>query len=339
MKSSKTLLLSVILTTYNRSKSLARSIESILNQTLTNFECIVVNDGSIDDTQQVLDDYVKRDNRIKLLYQKNQGPSVARNAGIRRAKGSYIALMDDDDVSLPQRLEKQWRFLQEHTEYAACTCDYEDRQQDKKLTRFIKNSDTKMAYGMQELLQIPKVPFVLSPMSMFKKAAFVVCGGYRSFFRFKQDLDLTLRFQEKFHIGVVPESLYIYTSWRDNLGANLSSSDLVLGLKYTLACYISTLYRRLHHMDPIYAKWSLDSILAQTSKLPLPLRVNYLRQCSRLLDFPTICSSAELLEIMDIADTLSQGLDRQYKRFKQKVMVRLLQRRRWLDLLAFLRRR
>ena len=336
MQPNKKLSVSVILTTYNRAKSLARSIESILNQTLTNFELITVNDGSTDDTQKILDDYVKRDSRIKVLDQQNQGPAAARNAGIRRAKGVYIALMDDDDFSLPKRLEEQWRFLRAHKQYAACTCDYEVRRQDKNLTSFVKNSDTKMAYDAEELLQNPRGPFSLGPMSMFIKTAFVLSGGYRPFFKLQEDLDHTLRFQEKFHIGSVPKCLYIYTHWMNNLRGNLSSSNLTLGLQYDLVAYISALYRRLHHMDPVEAGWSMDDILAQASKLPLPLRKHYLGKCRRTLDVPIVWSSVELQEMVYLANMLRQGVKRRHKKFRRKLLRKLMQYGYWSQVISFL---
>jgi len=95
--------ISVIIPTYNRANFICETIDSVLNQTYQDYEIIVVDDGSTDDTKQVLSKY---GNRIIYIYQENQQVGAARNNGIRHSKGKYIALLDSDDVWLPQKLEK-----------------------------------------------------------------------------------------------------------------------------------------------------------------------------------------------------------------------------------------
>ena len=97
---------SVIIPTYNRAKLIKRSILSVLNQTYQNFEIIVVDDGSADDTKSVVESF----NNPKIRYIRhdiNKGQSAARNTGIKNAKGKYIAFQDSDDEWLPEKLEKQ----------------------------------------------------------------------------------------------------------------------------------------------------------------------------------------------------------------------------------------
>jgi glycosyltransferase involved in cell wall biosynthesis len=99
-------LVSVILPTYNRAHVLGKAIESILNQTYSNFEIIIVDDGSLDSTEKLVARY--RDNRIKYIrHTKNQGAVAARNTGIVASKGEYIAFQDSDNEWLPEKLEKQ----------------------------------------------------------------------------------------------------------------------------------------------------------------------------------------------------------------------------------------
>jgi predicted O-linked N-acetylglucosamine transferase (SPINDLY family)/cellulose synthase/poly-beta-1,6-N-acetylglucosamine synthase-like glycosyltransferase len=102
-------LISVILTTYNHEKYISESIESVLNQTLQDFELIIVNDGSTDKTDEIIKNF--RDSRIRYIYQENQGPSVATNNAILVSRGKYIALMTGDDVCDPSRLEKEYNYL------------------------------------------------------------------------------------------------------------------------------------------------------------------------------------------------------------------------------------
>ncbi|RLF83553.1 glycosyl transferase, partial [Thermococci archaeon] len=97
---------SVIIPTYNRANLLKRAIASVLNQTFTDFELIVVDDASPDNTPEVVRSI--NDGRIRYVrLKKNSGGPVARNTGIRKARGRFIALLDDDDEWLPNRLELQ----------------------------------------------------------------------------------------------------------------------------------------------------------------------------------------------------------------------------------------
>ncbi len=99
---------SFVMSTYNREKSIRGAMDSILNQTRKDFEVIVVNDGSTDSTAQILDEYAKKDPRVKVITnKKNQGLVAGLNKGLDAARGKYIIRMDDDDKSMPYRVERQ----------------------------------------------------------------------------------------------------------------------------------------------------------------------------------------------------------------------------------------
>ncbi len=102
---------------YNREKFLSDAIESILNQTITNFEFIIIDDGSTDHSVDTIKKYAEVDNRIKyLLNENNKGVGFSRNLGMAIAQGEYIAIMDSDDICLPTRFEKQLTFFEAHPE-------------------------------------------------------------------------------------------------------------------------------------------------------------------------------------------------------------------------------
>jgi glycosyltransferase involved in cell wall biosynthesis len=104
-------LFSIILTTYNRSHFLPRAIRSVLRQTFSNFELIIIDDHSSDNTQQIVSEF-SEDNKITYIQQThNQGVSTARNTGIQRAKGEYICFLDDDDEYYPEFLQEIDIFL------------------------------------------------------------------------------------------------------------------------------------------------------------------------------------------------------------------------------------
>lgn len=112
-------LVSVIMTAKNEAGTIASAILSILKQTLDNFELIVVNDGSTDDTEQILNAF--KDRRIRIVSNRiNKGISWSRNLAITMAQGKYIAIFDADDVSAPNRLETQTVFLEMNPDVALC---------------------------------------------------------------------------------------------------------------------------------------------------------------------------------------------------------------------------
>jgi len=100
------------------------ALESVMNQTHLNWECIVVNDGSIDRTEEVALNWVRRDHRFIYLKKENGGLSSARNMGLRIARGRYIQFLDSDDVIHEEKFEIQLKLLKDHSENALSYCDY-----------------------------------------------------------------------------------------------------------------------------------------------------------------------------------------------------------------------
>lgn len=110
---------SVIIPFYNAQNTLNRAIESIANQTLAEFECILVNNNSTDNSVDIALSWTQKDPRFILVHEKQQGVMFASNKGSQYAQGRYIARMDADDISMPDRLEKQCGFLNNNTEFGA----------------------------------------------------------------------------------------------------------------------------------------------------------------------------------------------------------------------------
>ncbi len=113
-------MVSIITPCYNGARFVGETIESVLTQTYSHWEMIVVDDGSADGSERIISEYVRRDPRIRLIRQKNAGAACARNAGLRQATGQYIALLDADDIWEPVFLERQLAFMREKN--AACVC-------------------------------------------------------------------------------------------------------------------------------------------------------------------------------------------------------------------------
>lgn len=137
-------MVSVLMPAYNAEKYIGEAIESILNQTFTDFEFIIINDSSTDKTEEIIEEYAKKDNRI--VYEKNDKNmkiSKTLNRGMDMAKGKYIARMDADDVSFKERLEKQVKYMEENPNCGVIgTCFLGFQNDDKtKTTKNIRPED------------------------------------------------------------------------------------------------------------------------------------------------------------------------------------------------------
>ena len=112
--------ISIIMGVFNCSATLGDSIDSILNQTYTDWKFIICDDGSTDNTFQIIKEYQNRysDKFVILKNEKNMGLNYTLNRCLKEAKGEYVARMDGDDISLPERLKKEVEFLESHSEYA-----------------------------------------------------------------------------------------------------------------------------------------------------------------------------------------------------------------------------
>ena len=116
--------ISVVVPVYNTASTLPRCLDSVLGQTFTDFEIIIVNDGSTDESHAVIASYAATHPEIVVVTQENQGLGAARNAGIRAARGTYIACVDSDDLIDSTMLEKMLRAVEDHeADVAICQAD------------------------------------------------------------------------------------------------------------------------------------------------------------------------------------------------------------------------
>ncbi|MCX5806895.1 MAG: glycosyltransferase [Proteobacteria bacterium] len=186
----------VLITVFNGEHYLGKAIESVLSQTFSDFEVLVVNDGSIDSTSKILNSY--KDERIRVISNKeNTGPARSSNIGLRMAKGRYIARMDADDISLPERLEKQVRFLDSHEKIKLIGSAWYAIDEN----------------GLEQSVVMPPqgrhaVHFMCHGTIMAKRECIEAIGFYNEIFRYSLDYDFLLRFQEAYEIGILDEPLY-----------------------------------------------------------------------------------------------------------------------------------
>lgn len=190
---SSTPTISVLMSVYNGEKYLAEAVESILAQTLADFELIVIDDGSSDRSLAMLQRYAAKDPRVRLTSRPNQGLTRTLNEALAQARGEFIARMDSDDVARPDRFENQVRFLREHPE-VICTGGYfELIDGEGRLLTCLKPPTDDAEIQRQALAGHGSI---CHPTAMIRHEALKRINGYDTDFKTAQDLDLWLRLGE-----------------------------------------------------------------------------------------------------------------------------------------------
>ena len=197
----QTPLVSVIIPTFNRAEVVSRAVNSVLNQTFKDFECIVVDDGSTDGTDSVLRGFA---DKIKLVKTENRGVSAARNTGAKFAAGKYIAFLDSDDEWKPKKLQKQLDFMRQSGFRISQTDETWVRNGNfvNKSAKYIRPSGD-IFYNCLEVCAV-------TPSSvMMERKLFFEYGGFDETIPVCEDYDLWLRMSLKEKFGLVDEPLII----------------------------------------------------------------------------------------------------------------------------------
>lgn len=196
----------VLMSVFNGEAYLKKTIESILDQTFSDFEFLIINDGSTDDTGAILEHEAKRDTRIKVFEQDNQGLVASLNFGLRKARGQLIARIDADDIAYPLRLEKQVAYMDDHPEIlvlgSAITLIDEKGRTVKEINYPTGTNKVKSAMMLGSKLAHPAV--------MMRREQVIQAGAYREACRHAEDYDLWLRLLEIGKIDNLDEALLYY---------------------------------------------------------------------------------------------------------------------------------
>lgn len=192
---------SVIMPVYNMESYLEEAVDSILRQSFKNFELIVVDDASTDRSWDVLCTYY--DSRLVCLRNiDNIGNYPSRNKGMRVAKGKYICVMDADDIAFPDRIEKQFEYMEQHPDVLACGCQFICIGIDNTYPRPLKYQDIQ--------LQLLKDNRFLHPSLFIRTAVLKELGGYDERYRYSSDYDLACRLALRGEIVNIPDVLMQY---------------------------------------------------------------------------------------------------------------------------------
>lgn len=181
---------SVLIPVYNGSQFLRQSLESILCQTWTDFELLLIDDCSTDSSTEIIAEFAERDPRIRAVYHaKNLGLAGTLNEGLRLAKGTYVARLDHDDEALPDRLRIQVEFLDSHPEVVLVGGSYVNMGLSPNLDRLCS-----LPTSPDEISRIlPRENCICHPAVMMRRQIVLDAGGYRQEFRNAEDYDLWLR--------------------------------------------------------------------------------------------------------------------------------------------------
>ncbi|MBI4397741.1 MAG: glycosyltransferase [Candidatus Omnitrophica bacterium] len=200
---------SVIITSYNNAAYLETAVESVLAQTVSNYEIILVNNGSQDSTDSIARRY-ESEGKIRYCFlRENQKAAGARNAGMRLSLGRYIALLDADDVWFPERLERSLRFLEEHPEVglvhgAVTVIDAFGKPDDVNTRQIQKYYRRERRKGSGFLRFLDKSSFLTSTIT-FRKECLDKVGLYDTEFPTHEDYDWCLRFSAYYAIGLLED--------------------------------------------------------------------------------------------------------------------------------------
>lgn len=202
---------SVVMSVYNGGDTLAATLDSVLAQEDCDFEFIVVDDGSSDESGKILDAYAARDSRLHVIHQANTGLTRALIAGCAAARGEFIARQDAGDISRPGRLCTQHQCMIDHPQLAfvsAVTCYVGPKSE-----FLYEHAGTGAAREPRSVIDLGHVHGVIDGPShhgsvMFGNDAYVASGGYRAAFRFGQDWDLWYRLAERGQFMMLDKVLY-----------------------------------------------------------------------------------------------------------------------------------
>jgi glycosyltransferase involved in cell wall biosynthesis len=236
-------LVSVVMSVFNGESFLVEAVESILAQTFRDLEFVVIDDGSIDGTAEILARYASQDERMRVYRHENRGRAESLNIGISLARGKYIARMDADDIALPDRLREQVEFMECHQEVGLLSGAVQ-----------VINAKGQMLIIVRPPLEDPEIRLVMErantiyhPTVLMRKELVVASGGYRKALLDADDYDLFLRIGERSKFASLFNLVLLYRIHANQVSIkNMTQQTLCL-----LAGRAAASLRRRNIQDPL----------------------------------------------------------------------------------------
>ena len=236
---------SVVMSAFNSEEFISDSINSILNQEFKDFEFIIVNDGSTDNTLSIINKYQKIDNRIKVINQKNCGIPKSLNNAVSVANSNFIARIDADDISLPSRLSTQLKYLKSNSNLGFVFSSF--ILIDKSGKKIQKKIISTNSYQVRSNL-LNGINNIAHSSVMFRKDLFFEVGKYRNRFKKSQDIDLWIRMTDKYEFSNAGSEPLVFIRNHDNQ-ISRNENDI---FKYI--SILSYLMRKNLRQDPLDLK-------------------------------------------------------------------------------------
>jgi glycosyltransferase involved in cell wall biosynthesis len=208
---------SVIIPAYNAMNYLAETLESVLKQTFTNFEVLIINDGSSDNIVEWASEI--QDARVRLICQDNQGLAGARNTGIWCSKGEYLAFLDADDIWEPTKLEKQVKCLNENADIGLVSCWISHVDENGNIVGFTNVPKFTGTDLKRELFTFNNILCGSTPI--LRRSCFEKVGFFERSLKSAEDWDMWLRIARYYSISVIREPLVRYRHHSNNMSKNL----------------------------------------------------------------------------------------------------------------------
>ena len=210
---------SVVIATYNRASFLAETLDSVMQQKFGEFEVIVVDDGSTDDTKEALRPY---GDRIQYIFQENRGPSAARNIGVRRARAPWIAIQDSDDLCAPNHLQTLYDYARDHQDWGMIFANgaYLGGKEHNRETIIPSSKSSRLARDGVRLVDLFEKSIVRLQAALIAKRCYDAVGGHDETLRISMDLDLAFRIFMRYPVAYLDEVVFYYRKHEGNIGRN-----------------------------------------------------------------------------------------------------------------------
>lgn len=265
-------LISVVIPSYNSAKFLPTAVSSVVDQTYKNFEIIIVDDCSNDDTERVVKTFSLSNRNIKYIkHDENKGLSSARNTGIMAAKGDFIAFLDADDIWSPRKLEYQYRKFEDNPKLGVVFTGYTLIDLNKRIRREYCPPRFNNQYDFARNLLVRNIVTGSASSVMTKKECFEKVGLFDTALKAAEDWDMWMRIAHNFTFGAVESPCVTYVEHSQNMSRNIERM-----ITYS----IRVIHKNLQLYEDLFPKRDLTLIKKRA------LSIIYLRAAQAIRDDP-----------------------------------------------------
>jgi len=307
--------ISVVIPSYNHEKFIAEAIQSVLDQTYQNFEIIIVDDGSTDGSIEQIRTF--SDPRIKLiLHKKNRGAAVAMRTALERAKGEYIAVLSSDDMFLPDKLEKQVKFLDENPQYGAVFSyveiidehGYPFTNQNHYYYKKFEQQNRDRYQWLNHFFYHGNA--LCHPSVLIRKSCYDKIGLYDERFAQLPDFDFWIRFCLKYELYIIPEKLVKFRIRSDEKNASAGTKQNIVRFynEWSLIAYHYLNIPSFTELKKIFPDVRLGAAKTDTSLIPYYIAKLALSSTNNALRKFGIDTLYQLFYSTDNTDSISKHL-------------------------------